>query len=68
MSLNPAIDHDKFRVYGRFGQQLGRIVHIGAAGVIDGLAAFYPKAVVRLMSLAEARQIKPVALKEAQKL
>lgn len=68
VSLDPAINHDKFRVFSGFGQQLGPIVHFGAAGVIDGLAAFYPKAVVRLMSLAEARPIEPAALQEAQKL
>ena len=50
-SLDPALDHNKFRVYSGFGQQLGPIVFFGAAGVIDGLAAFYPKTVVRLFSL-----------------
>ena len=55
MSLDPAIDHDKFRVYSGFGQQLGPIVFFGAAGVIDGLAAFFPKTVVKLMSLITAR-------------
>jgi len=51
VSLDPAIDHTKFRVFSGFGQQLGPIVFFGAAGVIDGLASFYPKTVVRLMSL-----------------
>lgn len=68
VSLDPQIDHKKFRVYSGFGQQLGPIVHFGAAGVIDGLAAFYPKIVVRLMDLAEKRPIDPAALEEAQKL
>ncbi|GAB1316864.1 hypothetical protein MFIFM68171_07074 [Madurella fahalii] len=53
VSLDPAIDHDKFRVYSGFGNQLAPIVEFGAAGVIDGMAAFYPKTVVRLMSLVE---------------
>ncbi|KAK1753607.1 hypothetical protein QBC47DRAFT_326095 [Echria macrotheca] len=53
VSLDPAIDHDKFRVYSGFGQQLGPIVMFGAAGVIDGMAAFFPKTVVRLMALLE---------------
>lgn len=53
VSLDPAIDHDKFRVYSGFGNQLGPIVQFGAAGVIDGMAAFYPKTVVRLMTLVE---------------
>jgi len=51
VSLDPLIDHDQFRVYSGFGQQLGPIVAFGAAGVIDGLAAFFPKTVVRLFSL-----------------
>ena len=46
VSLDPAIDHDAFRVYSGFGQQLGPIVLFGAAGVIDALAAIYPKTVV----------------------
>lgn len=51
VSLDPVIDHDQFRVYSGFGNQLGPIVLFGAAGVIDGMAAFYPKTVVRLMQL-----------------
>lgn len=53
VSLDPTIDHDKFRVYSGFGNQLGPIVRFGAAGVIDGMAAFYPKTVARLMQLVE---------------
>lgn len=68
VSLDPAINHDKFRVFSGFGQQLGPIVFFGAAGVIDGLAAIYPKTVARLMSLAEKRPIEPDALAEIQRL
>lgn len=68
MSLDPAIDHNKFRVYSGFGQQLGPIVFFGAAGVIDGLAAIYPKTVSRLMELAEKRPIDPDTLAEVQRL
>lgn len=68
VSLDPAIDHEKFRLYSGFGQQLGPIVFFGAAGVIDGLAAIYPKTVARLFDLAEQRPITPEALAEAQKL
>ncbi len=73
VSLDPAIDHAKFRVYSGFGQQLGPIVLFGAAGVIDGMAAFYPRTVVRLMSLiAEhldaARPIDAAALAEMRRL
>ncbi len=38
-------------MYSGFGQQLGPIYFFGAAGVIDGLAAFYPKTVTKLFSL-----------------
>lgn len=68
VSLDPQIDHDKFRLYSGFGQQLGPIVHFGAAGVIDGLAAFYPKVVVRLMDLAQKRPIDQGTLEETQRL
>ncbi|KKY29990.1 putative dihydrodipicolinate synthetase family protein [Diaporthe ampelina] len=68
VSLDPAIDHNKFRVYSGFGQQLGPIVFFGAAGVIDGLAAIYPKTVARLMELAEKRPIDPDTLAEVQRL
>ncbi|KAK5653662.1 hypothetical protein OQA88_8692 [Cercophora sp. LCS_1] len=54
VSLDPAIDHDRFRVYSGFGQQLGPIVQFGAAGVIDGMAAYFPKTVVRLMTLVDS--------------
>ncbi|KAK0750573.1 hypothetical protein B0T18DRAFT_321881 [Schizothecium vesticola] len=53
VALDPEIDHERFRVYSGFGQQLGPIVAFGAAGVIDGMAAFFPKTVVRLMRLME---------------
>jgi 2-keto-3-deoxy-L-rhamnonate aldolase len=53
VALDPEIDHERFRVYSGFGQQLGPVVAFGAAGVIDGMAAFFPKTVVRLMGLME---------------
>ncbi|ROW01328.1 hypothetical protein VMCG_05962 [Cytospora schulzeri] len=68
VSLDPAIDHNKFRVFSGFGQQLGPIVFFGAAGVIDGLAAIYPKTVARLMTLAEKRPIEQETLAEVQRL
>lgn len=75
VSLDPNIDHDHFRVYSGFGQQLGPIVVFGAAGVIDGLAAIYPKTVVALFNavtklnsgdasaLAEARRLQYIVSK-----
>ncbi|KAH6711977.1 hypothetical protein BKA61DRAFT_553240 [Leptodontidium sp. MPI-SDFR-AT-0119] len=68
VSLDPAIDHTKFRVYSGFGQQLGPIVFFGAAGVIDGLAAIYPGTVAHLFELAAKRPIEPETLLEVQKL
>lgn len=75
VSLDPAIDHTRFAVFSGFGQQLGPIVAFGAAGVIDGLAAIYPKTVVALFeavtrsntgdaaALAEARRLQYVVSK-----
>ncbi|KAI0126113.1 dihydrodipicolinate synthetase [Xylariales sp. AK1849] len=68
VSLDPEIDHQKFRVFSGFGQQLGPIVHYGAAGVIDGMAAYYPKIVVRLMDLAEKKPVDQSTLQESQRL
>ncbi|KAF2876699.1 dihydrodipicolinate synthetase family protein [Massariosphaeria phaeospora] len=68
VSLDPEIDHDKFKVYSGFGQQLGPIVFFGAAGVIDGLAAIYPKTVARLMNMSEKRPIEPEVHEQIQKL
>jgi 2-keto-3-deoxy-L-rhamnonate aldolase len=68
VSLDPEIDHEKFKVFSGFGQQLGPIVFFGAAGVIDGLAALYPKTVSRLMALAEKRPIEPATHEEIKKL
>lgn len=68
VSCNPLIKKEKFRVFSGFGQQLGPIVLFNAAGVIDGLAAYYPKAVVRLMELAEKRPVSDESLEEMQRL
>ncbi|SPO05157.1 probable dihydrodipicolinate synthase [Cephalotrichum gorgonifer] len=68
VSTDPKIDHNKFRVYSGFGAQLGPIVFFGAAGVIDGLAAFYPKTVVRLMELSSQSPVSEETLREARKL
>ncbi|TEA13665.1 putative 4-hydroxy-2-oxoglutarate aldolase [Colletotrichum sidae] len=68
VSSDPRIDHANFRVYSGFGQQLAPIVLFGAAGVIDGLAAFYPKTVSRLFALAEKRPVEQSTLEEVQRL
>ncbi|KAK0609911.1 hypothetical protein B0T17DRAFT_621210 [Bombardia bombarda] len=68
VSLDPEIDHDSFRVFSGFGQQLGPIVLFGAAGVIDGMAAFFPKTVVRLMALAVKGELNDETRAEIYKL
>lgn len=68
VSLDPEIDHKKFRVYSGFGQQLGPIVLFNAAGVIDGLAGIYPRTVSLLMKLSEQRPITEENLKKIQEL
>ncbi|KAK2667308.1 DapA-like [Fusarium oxysporum f. sp. vasinfectum] len=68
LSLHPNVDHFKFRVFSGFGQQLGPIVTFNAAGVIDGLAAIFPKTVARLFSLAAKRPLDGSALEEVQRL
>ncbi|KAF2850395.1 dihydrodipicolinate synthetase family protein-like protein [Plenodomus tracheiphilus IPT5] len=68
VSLDPKIDHAKFKVYSGLGQQLGPIVFFDAAGVIDGLAAIYPKTVSTLMKLAETRPITDENLKKIKEL
>jgi 2-keto-3-deoxy-L-rhamnonate aldolase len=68
VSLDPRIDHSTFRVYSGFGQQLAPIVLCGAAGVIDGLASFYPKTVVRLMELSAQRPVDQATLEEIHRI
>ena len=69
VSLDPKIDHEQFRVFSGFGQQLGPIVVFGAAGVIDGLAAIYPKTVVALFNaVSKVNEGDKEALKEARRL
>jgi 2-keto-3-deoxy-L-rhamnonate aldolase len=68
VSLDPNIDHLKFHLYSGFGQQLFPIVSMGGSGVIDGLAAFFPKTVVRLFQLATTLPIDKQVLEEIEKL
>ena len=68
VSLDPKINHTKFKVYSGLGQQLAPIVFFDAAGVIDGLAAIYPKTVCSLMKLAETRPITDENLKRIKEL
>ena len=68
VSLHPSIDHAKFHLYSGFGQQLYPIVSMGGAGVIDGMAAFFPKTVVRLYNLTVSLPADQEQMKEIQRL
>lgn len=68
VSLHPKIDHSSFRVFSGFGQQLGPIVVFDAGGVIDGLAAIFPKTVSRLFALASTRPLDEPTLQEVRRL
>lgn len=68
VALDPAIDHSKFRVFSGFGAQLGPICFFGAAGVIDGLAAIYPKAVAKLYELVAERPLQDSNLEKIQSM
>lgn len=64
VSLHPSIDHSQFHLYSGFGQQLYPIVSMGGSGVIDGMAAFFPKTVVRLYNLAISLPTDEAQMKE----
>lgn len=68
VSLNPIIDYSKFRVYSDFGQKLGPIVVFNAYGVIDGLAAIFPKSISRLFALAAKRPLDEATFEEVGRL
>lgn len=52
IALNPAVDASRFAVFTGLGSQLWPVVAVGGAGAIDGAAAFFPKAALRLFNLA----------------
>jgi len=68
VSLDPEIDHSAFHLYSGFGQQLFPIVSMGGSGVIDGLAAFFPKTVVKLFELTTTLPITKESLAEIGRL
>ena len=63
IASNPRIDPNHFALYTGLGQQLLPVLTVGGAGAIDGLAAFFPRVVIRLWEatlqggLDEARSI-----------
>ncbi|EON67145.1 hypothetical protein W97_06398 [Coniosporium apollinis CBS 100218] len=56
IALSPNIDHSQFRTFTGLGQQLLPVLTLGGAGAIDGLAAIFPKTVVRLYNLFQEDQ------------
>lgn len=68
VSLHPEIDHAGYVLYSGFGQQLFPMVSMGGAGVIDGLAAFFPHTVVRLFNLSHSPPYSADTMKEIGEL
>ena len=69
IASNPKIDSNKFPVFTGLGQQLLAVLTVGGAGAIDGLAAIFPRVIVRLWesttqgNLDEARSIQEAVCK-----
>ncbi|KAI4216514.1 MAG: hypothetical protein LQ351_001003 [Letrouitia transgressa] len=65
-SPNPALSSSSFATFTGLGQQLLPVLTVGCAGAIDGLAAFFPRTVVKLYNLVkegdllEAKRIQEV--------
>jgi 2-keto-3-deoxy-L-rhamnonate aldolase len=53
IASNPNIEYSKFRTFTGLGQQLLPVLAIEGGGAIDGLAAAFPKTVVKLLDLFE---------------
>jgi 2-keto-3-deoxy-L-rhamnonate aldolase len=51
IASNPNIDHERFHTFTGLGQQLVAVLGVGGAGAIDGLAAVFPRCLVRLYDL-----------------
>jgi 2-keto-3-deoxy-L-rhamnonate aldolase len=56
IALSPRIDHSRFRVYTGLGQQLLGVLNVGGSGAIDGLANIFPRSMVNLYQLFQARE------------
>lgn len=53
VALDPEVQKNGFNLFTGLGQHLLPVMQVGVVGAIDGLAAFYPKQVVRLWELAK---------------
>ncbi|KAL8653029.1 MAG: hypothetical protein Q9210_002347 [Variospora velana] len=49
-----SMSHDKFATFTGLGQQLLPVLMVGGAGAIDGLAAIFPRTVVKLYEFVKA--------------
>lgn len=56
LAQSPAILNADFKVFTGLGQQLLPVLSVGGAGAIDGLAAIFPKSVVKLYALSVAHK------------
>ncbi|KAF3921856.1 hypothetical protein AA313_de0208285 [Arthrobotrys entomopaga] len=73
LSSTPEIEHQYFRVFTGLGQQLLPLLLSGpgAAGAIDGTAAYFPKTMIRIYNLAgriRSGTATPAEWEEAQRL
>ncbi|KAJ6258301.1 hypothetical protein Dda_6340 [Drechslerella dactyloides] len=75
LSSSPDIDHANFRVFTGLGQQLLPLLLSGpgAAGAIDGSAAYFPRSLLRIFTLARKIAttrggVSPAEWQEVQKL
>jgi len=69
IALNPNIDHERFYTFTGLGQQLLGVLSVGGAGAIDGLAAVFPRSIVRLYDLFRLQEehvaVDPISIDEA---
>jgi len=65
ITQSPHVDPVYFGVYSGLGHLHVPVVTLGGAGVIDGLAAVFPRAIVHLYNLSAVRPLTADALKAA---
>ncbi|KAF2839322.1 aldolase [Patellaria atrata CBS 101060] len=58
IALSPKINHTNFKTFTGLGQQLLSVLTVGGAGAVDGLAAIFPKTVVKLYDLFHENPLK----------
>lgn len=68
IAASPRIDHDRFYVFTGLGQNLLPVLAIGGVAAIDGLAAIFPRVVVRLFTLYRDSLSKGITHKDIEEL